>query len=76
MIGIKKQPKNPVSTAEAQKIAEEAQVSEAYNKGITALRDFIAPSSIEFNYAYFRIGLGWQELTMFTAILDKSTLVG
>jgi type IV secretory pathway VirB4 component len=56
MIGIKKQPKNPVSTAEAQKIAEEAQVSEAYNKGITALRDFIAPSSIEFNYAYFRIG--------------------
>ena len=35
---------------------EQQQVADAFQKGIVALRDFIAPSSIELQYAYFRIG--------------------
>lgn len=44
--------------AEAQQIqAREAQeVQAAFQKGITALRDFIAPSSLEFNSSYFQLG--------------------
>ena len=56
MIGRKKLPVDPNAIAEQQKIAEQQQVSDAFQKGIIALRDFIAPSSIEFNYAFFRIG--------------------
>jgi len=47
---------NPASTAEEQRMREAQEVQAAFNKGITALRDFIAPSSIEFNSNYFRLG--------------------
>jgi type IV secretory pathway VirB4 component len=47
---------DPVSMAQAQQAREQAEVSEAFRKGITALRDFIAPSSIEFFSTYFQIG--------------------
>lgn len=52
-----KKPKiDPVLVAQAQQAKEQAEVNEAFRKGITALRDFIAPSSIEFSGSYFQIG--------------------
>lgn len=53
----KKQPKlDAVGLAEAQRLREQQEVSAAFQKGITALRDFIAPSSIEFNPTHFQLG--------------------
>ena len=54
--GKKPPPLDPVALAQAQQAREQAEVSEAFRKGITALRDFIAPSSIEFFSTYFQIG--------------------
>ena len=45
-----------VVIAQQQREQEVREVSEAFQKGITALRDFIAPSSVEFNTSYFQIG--------------------
>lgn len=58
MLGFgKKMPKlDPVAIAQAQRQREEQEVSAAFQKGITALRDFIAPSSIEFKASHFQIG--------------------
>ncbi len=47
---------DPVAQAQAQRMREEAEVSAAFQKGVGALRDFIAPSSIEFQSSHFRIG--------------------
>ena len=47
---------DPVAYAQQQRVREEQEVQEAFRKGITALRDFIAPSSIVFSNAYFQIG--------------------
>lgn len=47
---------DPVAIAQAQQLREQQEVSAAFQKGITALRDFIAPSSIELNGAYFQLG--------------------
>lgn len=52
----KKQAIDPVAIAQAQQLREQSEVAAAFQKGITALRDFIAPSSIEFNSSFFRIG--------------------
>ena len=54
--GKKKPQLDPVALAQAQQAREEAEVAEAFRKGITALRDFIAPSSIEFFSTYFQLG--------------------
>lgn len=57
MLGRKKQPPtDPVAIAQAQKAREEQEVHAAFQKGITALRDFIAPSSLEFKNTYFQLG--------------------
>lgn len=57
MFGKKNQPQvDPVALAQAQRIREQQEVSVAFQKGITALRDFIAPSSLEFMGSYFQIG--------------------
>ena len=53
--GKKQPPIDPVSLAQAQQAREQAEVSEAFRRGITALRDFIAPSSIEFFSTHFQI---------------------
>ncbi|MDQ3123961.1 MAG: DUF87 domain-containing protein, partial [bacterium] len=50
---------DPVALAQAQRQREEIEVQAAFRKGITALRDFIAPSSIEFQSGMFRIGTRW-----------------
>lgn len=53
----KKAPKmDAVTLAEAQRQREQQEVSAAFRKGITALRDFIAPSSLDFQPTYFQIG--------------------
>ena len=44
---------DPAATAAA---VEQYEVSAAFQKGVTALRDFIAPSSLEFKGNYFQIG--------------------
>lgn len=47
---------DPAAIAQAQKMREQQEVSAAFQKGITALRDFIAPSSIEFSGTHFQLG--------------------
>jgi type IV secretory pathway VirB4 component len=54
--GKKQQPIDPVLLAEQQRQREQQEVHAAFQKGVTALRDFIAPSSIEFSSSYFQIG--------------------
>ena len=39
-----------------QKAAEEARIQQAFEQGITTLRDLISPSSIEIHSSYFRLG--------------------
>ena len=47
---------DPVALAQAQQQREQQEVTAAFQKGVTALRDFIAPSSIEFSTSSFQIG--------------------
>lgn len=55
-MGKKKQQVDPVSQAQDQRSREQQEVSIAFAKGITALRDFIAPSSLELMPTHFQIG--------------------
>ena len=55
-LGKQKQAVDPVAIAQAQRAREEQEVQDAFQKGITALRDFIAPSSLEFNSTHFLLG--------------------
>ncbi len=52
----KQQPIDPVAIAQAQRATEEQEVQAAFQKGVTALRDFIAPSSIELFGSHFQLG--------------------
>lgn len=52
----KKKNTGVVSVVQQQQNLERREVTEAFNKSVTALRDFIAPSSIEFQNNYFQIG--------------------
>jgi len=52
----RKQKLDPVALAQAQAQREQQEVAAAFQKGITALRDFIAPSSIELQSNFFRLG--------------------
>jgi conjugal transfer ATP-binding protein TraC len=54
--GKKQQPNDPIAVAQAQRAREEQEVDAAFKKGITALRDFIAPSSIEYYKTHFQLG--------------------
>lgn len=47
---------DPVAIAQQQRAREEQEVQAAFQKGITALRDFIAPSSLEFSSTHFQLG--------------------
>src|ERR1700757_5180496 len=49
-------PPDPVAIAQAQRAREEQEVQAAFQKGITALPDFIAPSSLEFSNTHFQLG--------------------
>ncbi len=52
----KKKELDPVALAQAQQQREQQEVAAAFQKGITALRDFIAPSSIELQSTFFQLG--------------------
>lgn len=52
----KKPPLDPMAVAQAQRAREEQEVQAAFRKGITALRDFVAPSSLEFSSTHFQLG--------------------
>ena len=52
----RKQQLDPVALAQQQQAREQAEVQAAFQKGVTALRDFIAPSSIEFSGTHFQLG--------------------
>lgn len=52
----KQQPIDPVAAAQAQRAREEQEVNAAFQKGVTALRDFIAPSSLVYENNFFHIG--------------------
>jgi conjugal transfer ATP-binding protein TraC len=47
---------DPVAVAQAQQQREQQEVDAAFRKGITALRDFVAPSSLEFQSTMFQLG--------------------
>ena len=47
---------DPIVVAQNQKEQERLEVQQAFQKGVAALRDFIAPSSVEFSSSYFQIG--------------------
>jgi len=47
---------DPVALAQQQQAREKAEVAAAFQKGISALRDFIAPSSLQFQGTYFQLG--------------------
>lgn len=51
-----KQRIDPVAMAQMQAMREQMEVQSAFQKGITALRDFIAPASLEFQSSMFKIG--------------------
>lgn len=48
--------KDPMDIAADQRMREQAEVEQAFLKGMTTLRDLIAPSSLEIHSSYFRIG--------------------
>ena len=55
MFGNKKK-NDPIDLATAQRRREQVEIEKEFRKGITALRDFIAPSSIEYESGHFRLG--------------------
>ena len=49
-------PADPATLAVMQQQREQQEVAAAFQKGITALRDFIAPSSLEYSPTHFQLG--------------------
>ena len=47
---------DPIDIAAQQRAREQAEVEQAFLKGITTLRDLIAPSSLEIHASHFRLG--------------------
>ena len=47
---------DPIDIAAQQRAQEQSEVEQAFLKGMTTLRDLIAPSSLEIHSSYFRIG--------------------
>ena len=47
---------DPIDIAAQQRAREQAEVEEAFLKGMTTLRDLIAPSSLEIHSSHFRLG--------------------
>jgi type IV secretory pathway VirB4 component len=47
---------DPIDLAAYQRAREQGEVEQEFRKGITAMRDFIAPSSIELESGHFRLG--------------------
>lgn len=73
--GKQKPQDDPVALAQAQRQREEQEVQAAFQKGVTALRDFIAPSSIEFQSGFFRIGTRYAR-TMYVYGYPRQVFTG
>jgi type IV secretory pathway VirB4 component len=56
LLGGKKPPPPQIDPYQAQERRQAGEVSSAFQKGVTALRDFIAPSSIEFAGYHSQLG--------------------
>ncbi len=56
IFGGKKNPVDPVTLAQQQRQREQVEVDSAFRQGISEMRDFIAPSSLEIESSYFRLG--------------------
>lgn len=54
--GSKNKKKDPIDIASQQRVREQAEIEQEFMKGISTLRDLIAPSSIEFQSDHFRVG--------------------
>ncbi|QJU06305.1 DUF87 domain-containing protein [Candidatus Saccharibacteria bacterium oral taxon 955] len=52
----KKKKLDPIDIAAQQRAREQAEVEQAFLKGMTTLRDLIAPSSLEIHSSHFRVG--------------------
>lgn len=48
--------RDPIDIAAQQRALEQSEVEQAFLKGVTTLRDLIAPSSIEIHASHFRLG--------------------
>lgn len=48
--------RDPIDIAAQQKAREQAEVEQAFLRGMNTLRDLIAPSSLEIHSSYFRLG--------------------
>lgn len=55
-MALRKKKMDAVDIAAQQMAREQAEVEQAFLKGVTTLRDLIAPSSIEIHSSYFRLG--------------------
>lgn len=51
-----KSKEDPLTLAEQQQVREQREIEEQFLEGVTALRDFIAPSSLKFERSYVQIG--------------------
>jgi conjugal transfer ATP-binding protein TraC len=51
-----KKPADPVQIAQQQRLREQQEIEAEFLKGITTLRDLIAPSSLEIQSGFFRLG--------------------
>lgn len=56
MFNNKQQGNDPIDIAQQQRLREQQEVEAAFLKGITELRDFVAPSSLEFSSGEFKLG--------------------
>lgn len=53
---VKRKKLDPIDIAEAQRQREQQEIEAEFVKGITTLRDLIAPSSLEVQSGHFRLG--------------------
>lgn len=47
---------DPITLAQQQRAREQREVDEAFRRGVSEMRDFIAPSSLEIESGHFRLG--------------------
>jgi conjugal transfer ATP-binding protein TraC len=66
---------DPVDIAAQQRAREQAEVEQAFLKGITTLRDLIAPSSFEIHSSYFRLGTKYGR-TLYIYVYPRQIYTG
>lgn len=64
-----------VDIAAQQRAREQAEVEQAFQKGITTLRDLVAPASLEIHSSYFRIGTKYGR-TMYVYAYPRQIYTG